>query len=436
MPNYDIKTNYNKVTVKCAGKKMENDLTVEFQGGGGGGELNIHYGTTAPEDTSKLWVKSDITPSKVMIKNTFNGAVDNANTGITATTLTKNLYDTVCGVVGTKCYIFGGSYYSDSSYTNETIYCYNTETDTIEAISNLGNATRGVAYPNGISCGVVGTKCYIFGGYYTYYGTRETNAILCYDTENNKLELTSSKLINVYYGTSCGVVGTKCYIFGGTDATNKFDTIQCYDAITDSVKKMNATLPEITAYVECGVVGTKCYIFSTSGIYCYDTETDTLKTMNSNLPEGYSPSSCIPMGTKCYLIGGSLNSVYTNNIYCYDTETDTIEILDTTLSKSASNCSAGLVGNKIYVFGGTTKGSGSYSSQFTNTIQYVSFELTLVEGTLKLINGYNKTPFKLINSDTTDIELSVEQAFIGNSNNEAEVVKIATHNGSEWIEIN
>ena len=41
----------------------------------GGGELNIHYGLTAPEDTTKLWVKTATEPDKVMFdSDTETGA--------------------------------------------------------------------------------------------------------------------------------------------------------------------------------------------------------------------------------------------------------------------------------------------------------------------------------------------------------------------------
>jgi hypothetical protein len=86
-------------------------------GGGGGAELNIAYGDTAPEDTSKLWVKTTA-PSKVHVGYDFPSlevatiADGSSGEGGDAEMLTEVLptaLRSACSVlVGTNIYLFGG----------------------------------------------------------------------------------------------------------------------------------------------------------------------------------------------------------------------------------------------------------------------------------------------------------------------------------------
>ena len=43
--------------------------------------------------------------------------------------------------------------------------------------------------------------------------------------------------------------------------------------------------------------------------------------------------------------------------------------------------------------------------------------------------------FKLINTDTAQVEMGVENVYIGNENNEAELCEAYLHNGIEWAVI-
>ena len=401
----------------------------KISGGDESTKLNIHYGTTEPTDTSKLWVKSDITPNKVEIKSIFNGAIDGQSIEKMSTVLPRILEYPSCGVVGNKCYVFGGG---GSGYTADTIYCYDTETNIVETMSTT--LSKDLQYS---SCGVVGTKCYLFGGYSS--GSGAINTIYCYNTETNIVETMSTTLPKRLWRLSCGVVGTKCYIFGGYDSnSNKVNTIYCYDTETNTIKTMSTTLPKALHTTSCGVVGTKCYIFggydnnsdTVNTIYCYDTETNTIKTMSTTLPKPLFETSCGVVGTKCYVFGGKSGGDALNTIYCYDTETNTIKTMSTNLPEYLQATSCGVVGTKCYIFGGHVNGINADS--IANTIYKFIATLALTQNNLLLINGYNKMPFELIEG----VEMSVEQAFIGNSNNEAEVVKAAVYKDSAWVDIN
>ena len=93
----------------------------EGSGGNSGGSaaLNIHYGDTAPSDTSMLWVKSekpDICVFSPQIKT--SGSLKRGLASL------PDKYVGGVAAVGTKIYIFGGAEHSNA------IYEFDTETNT------------------------------------------------------------------------------------------------------------------------------------------------------------------------------------------------------------------------------------------------------------------------------------------------------------------
>ena len=123
---------------------------------GGGGELNIAYGNTAPEDTSKLWIKSE-EPSNISFpvvwkpEQIIEGITD---TGTTLPTVTTGIGT---AAVGTKIYLFGG--YNSNGRLN-TIQVFDTTNNTIQTLS-----TTLPSEAESIGTAAVGTKIYLFGGY-------------------------------------------------------------------------------------------------------------------------------------------------------------------------------------------------------------------------------------------------------------------------------
>ena len=125
-----------------------------------GAELNIAYGDTAPQDTSKLWVNG-AEPSKVIATNKELEKVETIST--LSATLPNTMSRTSCASVGKYIYVFGGI--SSSNYN--TILKFDTTTETINTLS--------ATLPNTMSdtsCALVGSNIYIFGGYNgSYYNT-------------------------------------------------------------------------------------------------------------------------------------------------------------------------------------------------------------------------------------------------------------------------
>ena len=376
----------------------------------GSAEFNIHYGTEAPEDTSKLWVETDTEPTETKVVK-----------GITADTSLETLSETIpqirtdmaAGVVGTKIYLFGGE--AGSSDRRSTIYVYNTETNVIQKLSvTLPTAATGIA------AGVIGTKVYLFGG---YGDDGALNTINVFDTETNVIETLSVTLPTADANKSAGVIGTKIYLLSGT-----FDeySIYVFDTETNTIEKLSASLPESQEYAPIGVVGTKIYVFggaTKSVIYVLNTETNDIEKLSTTLPTAAYEIAAGVIGTKVYLFGGYGSGNRLNTINVFDTETNVIETLSVTLPTAASEIAAGVIGTKVYLFGGWVGDSA------LNTINLFTSSSYLTENTAAVVPSLTENVFPLMDV----VELGVSAVYIGNAGGLAEQVNAYLHNGTEWV---
>ena len=383
--------------------------------------FNIAYGETAPEDTSKLWIKAN-EPANVSVGSDIDGV---ESIGYLDYTLPVSLSGVIrCVKVANNVYIFGGS---------SNIYKYNMETKEISTTSATYN------FYNRVSVTTVGTKIYLFGGITSLdgYGTR-CQDITIFDTETDQILASYGILPKYFNGMGCVAVGTKIYLFGGTDTTSPtsskyiFNTIYVFDTDTNSLTTLTNTLPFACYEMTCSLVGNKIYLFGgsilggyTDTIIVFDIETKNVTTLDTKLPTACSLTGCGVIGTKVYLFGGrGASSLDTINVF--DTNTETVTTLDTTLPIVSSSMGTVTNGNKIYLFGGTND---------TNSIKVFTLTHELANGDIEIQSGLLKNKFNLINTENNKVEISVENVYIGNTNNEAELCEAYLHNGTEWVVI-
>jgi len=401
--------------------------------GGGGVELNIHYSsTTAPSDTSKLWVKTDTEPEKVSVSKDLALGAETIST--LDATLPTAISVMVSGVVGTKIYIFGGFASGSSSGYSNKIYRFDTTTETITTLSTtLPDAL------NRTTSGVVGTKIYIFGGLTTH--STNSDKIYCFDTETETISILSTRLPTILHNMTSGVVGTKIYLFGGkadeSSGSVNSNKIYRFDTTTETITTLSTTLPDVIYRMASGVVGTKIYIFGgatdvsggsnySNKIYRFDTTTETITTLSTQLPKYMLDMVSCVVGTKIYLFGGFVGNVALNTIYCFDTVTETITTLSTTLPTVIYRMASGVVGTKIYIFGGQTD-PDTYSS----IIYRFTVSFALPENNLLLLDT-GSTSFNLVNSNALVIEAKPKQVYIGDSNDSGEYVESALYANGAW----
>lgn len=386
----------------------------------GGASLNIAYGNTAPEDTTKLWVKT-AQPQNV----TVDYDIDNGVESITpiAATLPDNTQDASCCAVGTKCYIFGGKNTSTNALLNK-IKVFDTTTRTIETLSaTLPNAERITG------CGAVGTKCYIFGGSDNYVFL---NTIQVFDAETSAVSTLTATLPRGAGGVACGVVGSKIYLFGGVAAGGYRDevlkTINVFDAETETITPLSVTLPTAAWGLGVGVVGTNIYLFGgidsgAHAIWKFDTETNTLTSLSATLP-ATAAIVVASVGTKCYLFGyGTTPSDGT--IYCFDATSETLTTLTDTFPRNIVQPFGSTVGTSAYIFDGYSTASSSWS---TDTYKFtVTFPLN--EGDVYLQSDVFKNKFTIV-AAPTEVKTGVSAVYVGNASNEAEYAEARLYNST------
>jgi hypothetical protein len=212
---------------------------------GGGAELNIAYGDTAPEDTSKLWVKT----SKPSVVNVSSEEI-RKDEQITILPDELHIASTGAGCVkkGNIVYLF----------VNYKILLFDIETETLTTPSTV---TSGIE-PY-IAAEMVGSKIYLFGG----SSNTATNKILCFDTETETLTTLSTTLPEPNCGMTSAVMGTSIFLFGGwymqyMSWGGGKDKILLFDTETETITTLSSTLPSTGgAYAKTLENGNKLHLF-------------------------------------------------------------------------------------------------------------------------------------------------------------------------------
>ena len=408
-------------------------------GSSGGAELNIHYGLTEPEDTSKLWVKVENAPSKVEISNKANGGNETLDYGINS--LSNPLYRSSSAVVGKYIYIFGGfERINDSNIQTDNIIRYNTETNTLENLTETQNVKLPFPLYNSTTASV-GNKIYIFGG----YGNDYLNTIQVFDTETNTLEnLTETQNVKLPKATqnmASAVIGSKIYLIGGITSDGLAGTFYVFNTLSHTIEQLNTTMYARRSH-SCSVFGNNIYIFggytgtSTSvrvkDILVFDTIEATLKTASATLYEKTADCVSYTIGNKIYIFGGTGtksngNTYYLNTISVYEPETNSLTKLTKTLHTTTAYMVGGVVGNKAYIIGGQNE-------SYLSSINRFSVVFDVEQDKLFLLDQLTNNKVSIIKSDNINVEIGVKMALLGDENNEGQSVPFAIHNGTEWVD--
>lgn len=402
---------------------------------GGGAELNIAYGDTAPEDTTKLWVKAE-EPRGLLIGQdlTFFGApgATGAGGGIEQLSLSipSKRLNAATAAVGTKIFTFGGE---DSNYqTSKAIYELDTEAKTVVTLSQQmtnGKITQ--------ICAAVGTSIFLMG---SYDGMNSSKYVYEFDTVERKMtDLGAIFPINL--GPSSGVaVGEKIYIFGGqTSSTGYTDAIYCFDTQTKETIKFADTLPQRMKTHYSAAFGTKIYVFGGSNssggqysVYCFDTETEKLDELAESLPGHVGNwTSFATVGENVYLFGGG---DYTTEIWRFDMVKQTFEELSAVLPLGLVQLESATVGNDVYLFGGKDSNS-STGLAYKMAVYRMTGDVPMESGLIAILQAKTGTIFPIIDTETARLEIGISSVLRGNEENVAEEVEAATYKDGEWVTI-
>lgn len=408
-------------------------VTVNVESSGGGGaELNIAYGDTAPEDTSKLWVKTT-QPSAVKVASTIE-TVTTDNFDITL--LKETLPSTMTAqshIVGDKAYLCYGT----------TVYCYDFTNKVTETFSSV------LPFAPTASA-VVGEKIYLIPNKVTI----SNGAVSVYDTITNTVT-TLAITTDYQHGPVAVVIGTLIYILGGgiyaTDAlTNR---IQCFDTEAETLTTLDVSLPNTLRWANGIAIEDKIYIFGgnkdgigsgiASGtllntIVCFDTTANTCSNLSATLPTATRYIACASIDNIVYLFGGGVKgtSMYGKKIdtICrFNPSNNEIAVLDITLPIALAEVAALSYCGEIFLFGGD---SGVDAVTRTDTIyKFTNIATVLAENTMFVQSSDKGDKFNLINTDTAQVEIGVKAVYKGNADGIGEQVEASLHNGTSWVTI-
>jgi N-acetylneuraminic acid mutarotase len=390
--------------------------------GGGGAELNIAYGDTPPEDTSKLWVKKGEFEDMQIVPAIPGGG---SNSVKTLEAKLPYAFLPVVGSVGSKIYVA-----KPSGDAPTEMYEFDAKTHTITEVSvNFAKSAGSMTSAS------VGTKIYYFGGYAG--GVLNAYAFV-FDSETKKFSKLSSISDAKLAYMSSAVLGTKVYLFGGYNGSASQAFIEVFDTETNACERLSTSLPQGRRKMASAVVGTDVYLFggvygttAVNTIFKFDSVTKQITTLDTTLPTNLCSMASAVIGGKVYLFGGSNkdSSITSGNLYntihVFDPETLSFTTLNETLPAAMYNFGTAAVGMTAYLIG------GNFGGTLTDMINTFSVEFDLPENHIMIVESTDDNFFKLL----PNVTIGVQGVYIGNENGKGEPVESAVYKNDEWTTI-
>lgn len=315
--------------------------------------------------------------------------------------------------VGEKIYILSGS------ASSKAISVLDTNTMSISTLSSE------LAFPHTYAaCQAIGGKVYsVLGSDNATYGKSQV-----FDISSGVSSAVAS-YSNRYYVNSCSV-GTDIYISGGFSGSGGYDyPLIKYDTVANTYTTTDMNPAAIIGGIAS--IGTKIYTFggSTSdgfsaNAFVFDTVTGS-RTAITILPYKYGLgySTAIAVDQDIYIFGGITGPSYNikpqTAIYKYSTQNDTYEkVADMSVAKC--NVRLAKVGTMIYCLGGTSSG-GTAGTWYTD-IQRLVVSTPLPQNHLFLQGDFGFDGlWSALKSKDTDLKVKVINAYLGDSNNIAQL---------------
>lgn len=405
--------------------------TGKSKGGSGGGmELNIAYGDTPPEDTTKMWCKTSQADGVDIL------LVDRIDS---LPALSKNIAAGALVVVDNKIYIVCPTTdpYSGASGAESKIYCYDTETKEILP-GTFKTRNRG-----GCSAWYYNGKVYSFGGSTTnrMYNNSVTMTKL---SDGSKTELSFS-FDGYTFGMAIGTMNEKVYLLGGgndSDSGSGSKRIACFDCETDTITTIDAELPAgrvgagyVThgnnIYVIGGAAGS--YIGQTT-IYRFDMVTHDVETM-AYLPKKLFRPACALFGDEIYIMYGtekintSASEVSNDSIYVYNILENTVKEFPEKVNKPMKRPPLCAKADQFYLIGGYID-NGSVGTPTNQVNTFRAYPVSRPD-CLAIEIADAGVPFSVFTGQN-NVCCPVYGVFKGNDDGTAEPVETAIYNGDEW----
>lgn len=392
-------------------------------------ELNIAYGETPPEDTTKLWVKTGGVKTVKIAGDTLTGdSLRPASVESVGSVGYTTSYP-ITAMVDGKVYLFGGGDATSGKLNTIRVY------DPATKFTTLLSETLPMNL-NGTGCGAVGKNIFIFGG---NSGGTPQKTLYMFDTEEQKI----TDLSDLYTGhigstglckISCVTIGDIIYLFGGvqssgvgTSAIYRFNGAEkrfmgsgvnvpysCNQGYICSHVK-DADGKDVIYVFAGGSYGSKYYIWK---YYC---NSQTVEQITEQSPETFFWVPACTIDGKVYIFCGG------KKIYCFDPSTEKLTLMETTTNISSTYTSAVPFERGALIFGG----SNSTVQNFRVAID----SMPLDNGHLKIVPAIGVNPCKLIDSGIVKLSIGVKEIYKGDENNEGQPVDACVYQYGEWRSI-
>ena len=385
--------------------------------GGGGAELNIAYGDTPPEDTSKLWVKTS-EPSGVVVSadmTTDGGTGENEYRKLSEE-MPVAQYDGVTGQMGNEIYIIGG-YANQGTAAGNLIHCFDTEKEVVTTLQEtlpVAVCRAGGIQHNG--------DVYVVGG----YGNK--SGVQCFNLETKKASTISCVLAAGLDSGRYVCLGSKLvYIMTGT--------VVVFDAAKKESYAFAYTTTHTVIPTAAMVIGNTVYFLgadyntSSTVLYRVDVDAQAVEYVQEVYPALLFAVSAV-IGDKCYLFGQD------EAIRCFDPNTLAITTLQETRYVGGNSMTKAIKGETVYLF-------GAYDSRTTPVKKHKTIETYTVATPKKRVDTdvlhisphAEENIFSLINADTVKVEIGVDSVYKGNAEGIGEKVESALYKDGAWTNI-
>ena len=385
--------------------------------GGGGTKLNIDYGQTPPTDTSKLWVPLSGKPDKVECTPTIQFG-DNTIEKLGAVIPDKHKFGFSAIMYGDYIYFCGGASNSSFSYATKSITKVNIKTGVSTEIS----ATLSIPIVSAFYATVNG-KLYILGGVSTSELTAQ-KSVYVFDPSTETVSVKEELYVGLKRDVtqlmnSCVVVDSEIYIMGYyTAQAVRRSNILVYNTKSETLSDTGAHATNCGS--ACASVGRMIYCFGgvvpSSGAFVqtwfkYDVASNKVSAGGSY---AFQYCSAFSLGGYIYIFQGHYGS-YQNVIQKFNTETEQFENLSIT---TANKCGY----RQILTFGLGAYICGGYAGNYFTSIEKFSANSPLTENHLFLQEDYGDTGlWSALKSKDTDLKVKVINAYLGDSNNIAQL---------------
>lgn len=451
----------------------------------------VAYGSTAPEDTTKLWVNTREALA-IKVTDTVSTIGTDEVVGTISTSVGSFTYSYVIPVGG-KIYIpyFNQDYPNDYGDKN-CFACFNTSTEELTFPSTLVNVpTNSPNAPNGSvesHVAVIGTKAYIFGG---VRNVNWVDTILCLDSETDTITTLDVTLpwAGAVRGSVAYEAGNKVYLLLG-DPDGSTTSLFMFDANAGTMSGLSIALHHGSGYpfVARAYASAALIFFCgdddiTSGsMYMLDMTSDKLTLMEGvTTPfSDRSPSYVTAINNVCYLFGGNHDDIKTS-IYKYDGTVSVTKISAQIPKDVASDLFAVKVGSRVYMYNSDMTAAYYFDAE-TETVssspETFSFEMlgvtdtrsaaavsdglvyiftvrnnsgtpcyymlrhvvgdpyvSVPADTLLIHSGDTDKRFTVFDSSSIAVEIGVLAVYRGNENNVGERVEAALCQNGEWVNI-